>query len=87
MNTMGQDREYPDEEIKEALRTVRDYISTWEDTERKNLEKDVNRRIENVVQDKNYRELGFELQDQNELEKELEEMFAPKNDPSALGIG
>jgi len=75
---MGQDRQYSDEEIKETLRALRSYKEKWESVEKNNLERDVLRRIDNMVQDKNYRELGFENQDNNELEKEVEDAFASR---------
>ena len=37
LNTLGQDREFKEEEIKLALRTVRDYRDRWEQVEKDNL--------------------------------------------------
>jgi hypothetical protein len=37
LNTLGQDREFTEEERKTALRTVRDFKDTWERIERENL--------------------------------------------------
>jgi hypothetical protein len=41
MNTLGQDREFTQEEVKFAQRTVRDFAAQWEKIERANLEEDV----------------------------------------------
>ena len=68
---MGQDREYSDEERKLALRAVREYASTWADSERKNLESDVNLRIEQISKDREYREMHEQI-DVAELEKAIE---------------
>jgi hypothetical protein len=48
LNTLGQDREFTDEEKKFALRTVRDYIGAWERVEKQNLEQDILCRIEDI---------------------------------------
>lgn len=46
MNTMGQDREFTEEEIQFALKTVKFYKEKWEEKEKINLENDINMRME-----------------------------------------
>lgn len=69
---MGQDREYTEEEIKFALRTVRDYRDRWEKVEQENLESDIQLRIKSLAFDKEYKE-NFELLDNQETERKIEE--------------
>ncbi len=45
LNTMGQDRGFSEEEMKFALRAVREYREKWIGTECGNLEKDIGLRI------------------------------------------
>ncbi len=63
LNTMGQDRPFSEEETKEVLRRVREYRDKWEMGQKQNLQRDVIRRIENAVFDRNYREMSYELSD------------------------
>lgn len=77
LNTMGQDREFSEEELKFALRTVRNYRDRWEQLERLNLEHDIIKRIDNMQKDKFYKE-HQEMLDMQELERELEEAFIPR---------
>lgn len=80
---MGQDREYTQEQIKTALRTVRDFRDRWEQVEKENLEKDVLARLKSIHFDKDYKE-HFEIVDQQELEKMVEENCAPKEGDDPL---
>lgn len=59
---MGQDREFTDDEIKFALRTVRQYRDKWEEIEKKNLESDILKRLKSIAFDKEYKE-NFEALD------------------------
>lgn len=72
MNTMGQDREFTEEEIQFALKTVKFYKEKWEEKEKINLENDINMRMETHQQDRKYKEL-FEQLDNAELDKQIEE--------------
>lgn len=56
MNTMGQDREFTEDEKKFALRTVRDYRDRWEQVERENLQSDIERRVKRIRYDRDYKE-------------------------------
>lgn len=56
LNTLGQDREFTEDEKKLALRTVRDYKDAWETIEKQNLEQDILRRIKTIQRDKEYKE-------------------------------
>ncbi len=77
LNTMGQDREFTEDEKKFALRTVWEYRDRWESIEQVNLEKDIEQRIGQMDTDKEYKE-GHENVDANEMERQIEEAFAPK---------
>ena len=48
LDTMGQDREFTDQEKRFALETVQRYIEIWEKSEQDNLTADRDRRIELV---------------------------------------
>jgi hypothetical protein len=74
---MGQDREYTEQQIKLALRTVRDYRDRWEQVEKENLEQDILLRIKSIQRDKEYKE-HFEAYDNGEMEKLCEEVLLPK---------
>jgi hypothetical protein len=63
LDTLGQDREFTDDEKKLALRTVRDYRDRWEQVEKDNLQADILKRIKNLQFDKAYKE-HFEQVDQ-----------------------
>jgi hypothetical protein len=56
LNTMGQDREFTDDEKKFALRTIRAYRDRWEEVEKSNLEQDVIKTIKRLQFDKEYKE-------------------------------
>lgn len=62
LNTMGQDREFNDADLKLALRTVRNYRDRWEQVEKDNLESDIMLRLLNIAADKEYKE-NFEAVD------------------------
>ena len=83
LNTLGQDREFTQEEKKLALRTVRDYKETWEKIEKSNLEQDILRRIKTIQRDKEYKE-NHEAIDAQALEKQVEEAFIPKEGEEVL---
>lgn len=72
LNTMGQDRQFTDEEIKFVLETVKHFKNVWEDVERKNLEQDVKWKIDANEYDQLYIE-HFKAQDEAEIEKNIED--------------
>jgi len=48
LNTMGQDREFTEQEKLFALRTARTFRDYWEEIEKKNLEADILKRIDSM---------------------------------------
>ena len=48
LNTMGQDREFTEEEVRFALSTVKFYGDEWERIEKKNLKQDIDRKLDNM---------------------------------------
>ena len=46
LNTMGQDRQFTEDEIKFVLDTLKHFKAVWEDVESKNLEQDVKWKID-----------------------------------------
>ena len=56
LNTMGQDREFTDEEKLYALNCITHYRDSWERIEVKNLKKDVLLKTASLEFDKNYLE-------------------------------
>jgi len=75
MNTMGQDREFTAEEIKCALDTVKKFRNEWERIENENLRRDIDRKLENMQSEHNYRETNEAL-DNAEAEKRADEATA-----------
>ena len=77
LNTLGQDREFSEAERMHALRTVQKFRDEWEETERKNLEHDIKRKIGAIESDKHYKEAQDPL-DSAELEMKAEQANVPK---------
>lgn len=69
---MGQDRKYSEDNIHLALRTVKSYINTWEEVEKENLRKDVERLGASKESDRNYVELESQKA-QDEEDKYVED--------------
>ena len=56
LNTLGQDRQFTEDETKFALRCVQRYRDEWERIERDALKKDIEHRLEQMDFDKAYKE-------------------------------
>ena len=56
MNTLGQDREFTQEEIRFALDTSKLYRDEWERIEKANLTLDIDRKLDNMDAERLYRE-------------------------------
>ncbi len=65
------------------MRTSRDYRDRWEQLERENLQRDVDKKISMMDVDKEYKELYDNL-DNLHIEKEVEDALAPKEGEEAL---
>ena len=65
IDAMGQDREFTDDEKRFALNTIKNFKEIWESTEKENLLRDRNRKLELIDLDKEF----FD----NELAKFIEE--------------
>lgn len=61
MNTLGQDREFTDEQVKFALNTVKMYRDEWVKIENENLKKDIEKKIEQGDFEKAYKETNEAL--------------------------
>lgn len=72
LNTLGQDREFTDEQIKFALNTAKMYRDEWVRIEKENLKADIERKIDFLEYEKAYKE-RFEAEDNTQLEKLSEE--------------
>lgn len=57
LNTLGQDRNFSDDERKAALRTVQQYRDIWEQNEKDNLKADIESRLFQLDLDKRYKEV------------------------------
>ena len=75
LNTMGQDREYTEEEMRFALNTVKFYGDEWERIEKKNLKQDIDRKLDNMEAENNYK-ANNEALDEAEMQKRAEETLA-----------
>lgn len=84
LNTLGQDRNFSDDERKAALRTVQQYRDIWEQNEKDNLRADIEQRLFQLDLDKKYKEV-HEALDNAELEIKSEQALAPKDgdDPTS----
>ena len=83
MNTLGQDREFSQDEVLFAQRTVRDFAKSWENIEHKNLEQDVFLRIASIEHDAEYKKTK-EPHDNADLEKKVEESILPREGEDPL---
>ncbi len=83
LNTLGQDREFTQEEMLFAQRTVRDFSKAWENIEHKNLEQDVYLRMASIEHDAEYKKAKEPL-DNTELEKKVEESIQQKEGEDPL---
>lgn len=75
LNTMGQDRQFTQEEKDFALNCVKNYRNTWETLEVKNIEHDVQVQISHQAYDKLYKE-HYAGRDEAEMEKVINEAIA-----------
>ena len=75
LNTLGQDREFTEEEIRFALDTTKLYRDEWERIEEKNLRKDIDRKLDNMDAERIYKDT-HEAMDNNEADKRAEEAIA-----------
>ena len=78
LNTLGQDRNFSDDERKAALRTVQQYRDIWEQNEQENLKADIEHRLDQLDADKKYKEV-HEALDNAELEIKSEQALQPKD--------
>lgn len=69
---MGQDRKFTQEEKLFALRTVQAYRDRWEASERANLKVDIQRKVAQMEEDRQYKE-SYETIDVNDLDRIAEE--------------
>ena len=76
LNTLGQDREFTEEQVQHALNTVRMYRDEWEKIENQNLKLDIEKKLEFQEYEKQYKE-ALEAQDLAQLDKLAEEATAP----------
>jgi hypothetical protein len=83
LNTLGQDRQFTEDETKFALRCVQRYRDEWERIERDALKADIEHRLDQMDFDKNYKEL-HEALDQTELESKIEAAVAPREGDEPL---
>lgn len=85
LDTMGQDRQFKQDQVELALKAVSYFTRSWEEQERKSLAKDVERRIEKMEEDKYFAEkykAKFEEIEDRWVEQNLEETEEPKDEIS-----
>jgi ribosome recycling factor len=79
MDSMGQDRQFNEDEKKFALFKIKEYRDNWERLEKDNLKKDILRKVASTEKDKEWLETeGPKLQE--EEEKYIDEYVASKED-------
>jgi len=82
LNTMGQDREFTEDERLYALSCVKHYRDRWEKVENEQLKRDVEYKIANIKPDQEYQEY-FAAKDKEEMEKRLKDAVAMAVDEKA----
>ena len=82
LNTMGQDREFTEEEMRFALNTVKFYGDEWERIEKKNLKQDIDRKLDNMEAENHYK-ANNEALDEAEMQKRAEETLAMEDGDEA----
>lgn len=83
LDTMGQDRQFQEDQVDLTLNAISYFTKSWEERERKNLAKDVERRIEKMEEDKYFAEkykAKFEEIEDRWVEQNLEETEEPKDE-------
>lgn len=83
MNTLGQDREFTEEQVKFALDSVKMYREEWERIENENLKFDINKKIELQDYEKQYKE-KYEAEDIAQLDKLAEDASVPADGQDPL---
>jgi hypothetical protein len=79
IDTIGQDRSLTDEQIKFAVKVVKDFGQNWEETEKENLTRDATSKVNALKSDSVYVENETE-NIFNEQEKFIEDMLANRDD-------
>lgn len=79
IDTMGQDRSLSQEQINFAISIVKDYANTWQSTEKNELKKDIQLRIEASKKDREHLELEAQNTQMDE-ERYIEEMLHMRDD-------
>lgn len=83
LDTMGQDRQFTDAQKETVFKAVMHFSKLWKQQENKNLEKDVNRRIEKEEEDKIFLEKAkakFDEISEKWIEQNFEETEENKDD-------
>ena len=78
LNTLGSDKEFTENEKLEALRTVQKFKERYENQERDKLKKDLNKRLEGQVKDKEFTEENVKVNEDEE--KAGDEYLANKDE-------
>ena len=76
LNSLGQDREFSEEQVSFALNCVRQYRDEWERIENENLKFDIEKKIEFQEFEKQYKE-QYEALDIAQLDKLAEDATVP----------
>ncbi|CAI2385810.1 unnamed protein product [Moneuplotes crassus] len=79
IDTMGQDRTLDEKQIRFAIDVVKDYSENWEKTEKENLRKDIEKKVDAGRKDKEYFE-NESANIQNDEEKYIDDMLALRED-------
>jgi len=80
---MGQDRKFTETEKLFALRTVQRYRDRWEASERENLKADIERKVNSMEDDRQYKD-SFETIDYQDLDRIADESAQVKEGQDPL---
>lgn len=78
LDTLGQDREFTDAQRRFVLETIANFRRMWEDKERENLRKDRDRRISQLMLEKEVTEAGETARANEEEDKQVEEILTAR---------
>lgn len=79
LDTLGQDREFTDDQRRFILETIKKFISLWEEKERRFLTRDRDLRLQAIEDEKDYIEQGDYAQLNEDEDKQVEDLVQAKD--------
>ena len=79
LDTLGQDREFTDDQRRFILETIKKFISLWEEKERRFLTRDRDLRLQAIEDEKDYIDQGDYAQLNEDEDKQVEDLVQAKD--------